>query len=223
MSYRMTRPKAIGLCLFTALFALALNTAAANATWKVNGTSIGGELTPKILGHNLSNVLILLTTMFAKVEVHCELLQVSGKIENPLHMHAAFTFSKNCKTLINSNEFISCKPLPETVLNTLGKLVKHNGMTYILFTPLEGTSLGVFHLGSGPNCPLTLNWPISGSFVMECLVVACNQEAVSHPLSFVLPGLFPSDTLMPVGAGFHGGISLHLGDAHQGMQWSGLG
>jgi hypothetical protein len=104
-----------------------------------------------------------------------------------------------------------------------GKLILHEGITYELLSPFEGTNLTLTTY-TGAGCPLPKNVPVTGSLVLED-PGGLNEEAVTHLVQQASGALFPTDGMAFGGfkMSLDGSMSLKLTGEHEGMAWSGLG
>jgi hypothetical protein len=135
-----------------------------------------------------------------------------------LEIDEGYKYEK-CVTLIKEVEAESCNP-KEITLNSKSHFFLHEGETYMLVGPAEGSeNLGVIDFGE--ECALGEEAAVTGSYVMEC---DCETEALVHTFATAPVELF-GDTLKigSQASKMSGTETTKLAGANTGQKWSVIG
>jgi hypothetical protein len=204
MNYRKLGLKALGLCLLSALSAMAFAAVAAGHVY-VNLTLLTETVQIRESAKNTTHTLLTtfgagetpLTKTCTAILIHDGLLFTNGG------GLAELLFS-SCSTSISGLVKANCKPLEPIVVKVKTSLVHHNGDTYILFSPHTGTIFTTLHLGE--LCAAGEEVELTGSFTTECGSLLgsptalwhhedCNVHKVTQTIQPASAALFPSHKL----------------------------
>jgi hypothetical protein len=216
------------------LMAVTAAGAQAKGDWRVNGVTTTGTI--GVLGVvDPGSDFTLLSSFGASntpIAILCKTLTTDDGLLFVGGGSLATLLFTACETFLKSPPELSkpCKPAEPIVAKVKDLLILHNGKTYDLFSPDEGTTFATIKLGE--ECAAGENVPVTGSLVAQCLwnnggvtTIGCEHEEVSHLIEQAPAALFPSDTLSfgTHAASLDGAANLHLGAPNVNALWSGLG
>jgi len=224
MSRRKWGPRAFFSCLLVVLALTMLTTASANAegNWRIEGKNISESTT--ITGQGEGVYAFLVPSRNVELVFQSFAMDEGFLLPNGTS-YKVFLFTEGkVYTLSPALEEISSCKVGNLTFKVKGELVLHNGITYELLSPAEGTLLTTTTYSSGTGCPLPKTVPIPGSLVLED-PGGLQSEAVSHLVEQTPGGLFPGHGML---FGTHpmeldGSFSLELTGEHKGQKWSGVG
>lgn len=211
---RRLRAIGVGVLALMALGSAAATAAHAETEFRVNGEPLETE---EALNGTFEGSWLF--PIGKKVLIHCSTRLWVGMYKLPKGEIDDIYKYENCVTLISEAEAPSCA-IEDFSLETRDSFFLHNGVTYMLQGPVEGTEkLGAIKFSKG--CSLGSELSVVGSYVMECVGASCETEAVTHKFKTAASTLF-SDTLKIGGesAKMEGAETIELGGVNKGQKWS---
>jgi hypothetical protein len=219
--------KALGLCLVAALSVMAITAAGAQAKgdWRVEGTN---TIATKTVTATPEDMTLDSTVGGAKVKILCNTLTLTdGLLFVGGAALAKLEFS-TCETYLNLVRSAVCDPKNPPITATVKALlildtaVPSNTLTYILFSPDDGT-LKFTTIEFDEECSLPEKLEVTGHLVAECSDALCTASQNTHLIKQVTPAsLFPNDVLKfgQNSAELLGGAVLKLSGGDLNKPWS---
>jgi hypothetical protein len=185
----------LGLCLSILIAA----SGASAAEWRIEGKKITETEVVSGAKHTEANFLVPslnIGILCAKHTIKDGLILTSGEVHGTIEL-------TSCKTITLSTglENKACKPTEPVVATGRAKPFLHNGLTYILVLPPNGSTIYTT-VKFSELCALPEEDIVKGTAVGECLNLKlekgagfCEEEAVTHLGQMAPQALFPSDQI----------------------------